>query len=33
MVAFYARMIAAGRIALEQVPGYWRDAVAQTMGD
>ena len=33
MVTFYARMVAAGRIALEQVPDYWRDAVAQAMGN
>ena len=32
MVAFYVRMIEVGRIALEQVPEYWRGQGAAAMG-
>jgi hypothetical protein len=31
MVAFYARMISAERITLEQVPVYWRTQVEAAM--
>ncbi len=33
MVAFYAKMVAMGRITPEQVPPYWRDQVALLMGE